>query len=161
DDPIALSRFIHAFVHVPGKKILVHGGGKIATQLAADLGIPAQLVDGRRITDEATLRVVTMVYAGLVNKHIVALLQAAGNNAIGLSGADGNTIRAVKRPVRQIDYGFAGDLPDDAVNTESLKAFLEAGFTPVFSAITHDGSAQLLNTNADTIASALAVALAA
>lgn len=161
DDSAALGRFIHEFVRVPGKKILVHGGGKIATQLAADLGIPAQLVDGRRITDEATLRVVTMVYAGLVNKHIVALLQAAGNNAIGLSGADGNAIRAVKRPVRQIDYGFAGDLPDDAVNTESLKAFLEAGFTPVFSAITHDGSGQLLNTNADTIASALAVALAA
>lgn len=161
DDADALKRFINEFTRLPGKKILVHGGGKIATQLAADLGIQAQLVDGRRITDAATLRVVTMVYAGLVNKNIVAQLQAEGNNAIGLSGADGNTIRAVKRPVRQVDYGFAGDIPDDAVNTESLRAFLEAGFTPVFSAITHDGNGQLLNTNADTIASALAVALAA
>src|SRR5690606_16225478 len=130
DDADALNRIINAFARLPGKKILVHGGGKIATQLAGDLGIQAQLVDVRRITDAATLRVVTMVYAGLVNKNIVAQLQAAGNNAIGLSGADGNTIRAVKRPVRQVDYGFAGDIPDDAINTESLRAFLEAGFTP-------------------------------
>ncbi|WP_353183705.1 acetylglutamate kinase [Parapedobacter lycopersici] len=160
DDPDQLAGFLEKFAALPERKILVHGGGKIATRMAADLGIQASMVDGRRITDEQMLRVVTMVYAGLTNKQLVASLQANGCNAIGLSGADGNSITAVKRPVRDIDYGWVGDLHADSVNTTGLANLLEDGFTPVFSAITHDGQGQLLNTNADTIASALAVALA-
>mgnify|MGYP001275853804 CR=1 FL=1 len=161
DDPAGLNRFLERFAYLRGKKILVHGGGKIATRMAADLGIEAKLVDGRRITDEAMLRVVTMVYAGLTNKLVVAGLQASGCNALGLSGADGNTIEAVKRPVGEIDYGFVGDIRPDSVDADAIATLIEGGFTPVFSAITHDGKGQLLNTNADTIASALAVALSA
>lgn len=160
DDDIQLEAFLEKFAAVPGKKILVHGGGRIATRIAAQLGVEVKMVDGRRITDEATLDVVTMVYAGLTNKNIVATLQKYDCDAIGLSGADGNVIKAVKRPVREIDYGYAGDILADSVNSLSIKKFLDAGFTPVFSAITHNGNGQLLNTNADTIASALAVALA-
>lgn len=161
DNPEGLSEFLHHFATLDGYKILVHGGGKIATRLAAELGIQAKLVDGRRITDGDMLRVVTMVYAGLTNKQLVAGLQARGCNALGLSGADGNSIMAVKRPVKEIDYGFVGDLQSDSVNTTSLTKLLDGGFTPVFSAITHDGNGQLLNTNADTIASALAVSMSA
>lgn len=160
DDDIQLEAFLEKIAAVPGKKILVHGGGRIATRIAAQLGVEVKMVDGRRITDEATLDVVTMVYAGLTNKNIVATLQKYDCDAIGLSGADGNVIKAVKRPVREIDYGYAGDILADSVNSLSIKKFLDAGFTPVFSAITHNGNGQLLNTNADTIASALAVALA-
>lgn len=160
DDSESLSSFLRRFARLPGKKILVHGGGKIATQLAADLGLKATMIAGRRITDTEMLRVVIMVYAGLVNKNIVAELHTVGTNAIGLSGADGNSIKASKRPVKEIDYGFVGDIEVTSVNTQSVQIFLEAGFTPVFSAITHDGNGQLLNTNADTIASVLAVALA-
>ncbi|MCI0920971.1 acetylglutamate kinase [Sphingobacterium rhinopitheci] len=159
DDDIQLEAFLEKFAAVPGKKILVHGGGKIATRIAASLGIEAKMVDGRRITDEPMLDVVTMVYAGLTNKKIVATLQKYDCDAIGLSGADGNVIKAVKRPVKDIDYGYAGDILADSVNALAIKKFLDAGFTPVFSAITHNGNGQLLNTNADTIASALATAL--
>src|SRR5690606_36855818 len=144
---------------IPGKKILVHGGGKIASRIADKLGITVNMVDGRRITDENMLDVVTMVYAGLTNKKIVTTLQKYGCDALGLRGADGNVIKAIKRPVRSIDYGFVGDILADLVNSLSIKKFLDAGFTPVFSAITHNGNGQLLNTNADTIPSALAVAL--
>lgn len=161
DDPEGLSRFLDRFVSLRGRKVLVHGGGKVATRLAADLGIEATLVAGRRITDEAMLQVVTMVYAGLTNKQVVAGLQARKCNALGLSGADGNCITAVKRPVKEIDYGFVGDILPASVDDEAITALIESSFVPVFSAITHDGRGQLLNTNADTIASALAVALSA
>lgn len=160
DDEEQLKVFLEKFAAIPGKKILVHGGGKIATRLAGELGLEAKMVDGRRITDKRMLDVVTMVYAGLTSKTIVATLQKYDCDAIGLSGADANTIKAVKRPVKDVDYGFAGDILADSVNTLSIKKFLDAGFSPVFSAITHNGSGQLLNTNADTIASALATSLA-
>src|SRR5690606_18028332 len=159
DDESELQRFLEKFAALPGKKILVHGGGKIAARLAAEIGIEAKMVEGRRITDEPMLDVVTMVYAGLTNKKIVAALQKHGCDALGLSGADANSIKAVKRPVKDIDYGFVGDILVDSVNKLGVKKFLEAGFTPIFSAITHNGLGQLLNTNADTIASALAVSL--
>jgi acetylglutamate kinase len=160
DNSENLYHFLKDFTALDGYKILVHGGGKVATQLSETLGIEAKLVDGRRITDIETLRVVTMVYAGLINKNIVAQLQRFGNNAIGLTGADGNFIRAQKRPVKTIDYGFVGDIDENSIDPESISRLMQAGFTPVFCALTHDGEGQLLNTNADTIASALAVALA-
>jgi acetylglutamate kinase len=159
DNSENLHSFLKDFAVLDGYKILVHGGGKVATQLSTTLGIESKLVDGRRITDIETLRVVTMVYAGLINKNIVASLQAIKCNAIGLTGADGNFIRAKKRPVKTIDYGFVGDIDENSINPENLSALMETGFVPVFSALTHDGAGQLLNTNADTIASALAVAL--
>jgi acetylglutamate kinase len=160
DNSENLYRFLKDFTVLPGKKILVHGGGKVATELSKALGIEPKLIDGRRITDIETLRVVTMVYSGLINKNIVAQLQRFGTNAIGLTGADGDFIRAKKRPVKTIDYGFVGDLDEHSINPRNITSLLEAGFTPVFCALTHDGEGQLLNTNADTIASALAVALA-
>ncbi len=171
DHPENLKKFLADFAGLKGYKILVHGGGKIATKLAADLGIRSQMVEGRRITDSESLKVVTMVYAGLLNKNIVAGLQREECNAIGLSGADGNLIRAKRRPLTEVfspekggnihvDYGFVGDLKEDSIDQPGLGKLLEAGFTPVFSAITHDGEGQLLNTNADTIASAIAIAMA-
>jgi acetylglutamate kinase len=160
DNSENLYRFLKDFTALPGFKILVHGGGKVATQLSETLGVEAKMVDGRRITDIETLRVVTMVYGGLINKNIVAQLQRFGNNAIGLTGADGDFIRAKRRPVKTIDYGFVGDLDENSIKSQNLINLMEAGFTPVFCALTHDGAGQLLNTNADTIASALAVALA-
>ena len=160
DNSENLHRFLKDFTTLDGYKILVHGGGKIATQLSETLGIGSNLVEGRRITDIETLRVVTMVYGGLINKNIVAQLQRFGNNAIGLTGADGNFIRAKKRPVKTIDYGFVGDIDENSINTNSISSLMVGGFTPVFCALTHDGEGQLLNTNADTIASALAVAMA-
>lgn len=159
DNSENLYHFLKDFEGLDGFKILVHGGGKVATQIAEELGIEAKMVDGRRITDIETLRVVTMVYGGLINKNIVAQLQRFGNNAIGLTGADGNFIRAKKRPVKTIDYGFVGDIHKDSINPENISRLMQAGFTPVFCALTHDGEGQLLNTNADTIASALAVSL--
>lgn len=159
DNSEKLHQFLLDFTSIPGDKILIHGGGKIATELSASLRIEAKMVDGRRITDIETLRVVTMVYAGLINKNMVAQLQAKGCNAIGLTGADGNMIQAVKRPVKEIDYGFVGDLDASSVSTKTLDSLLKAGLVPVFCAITHDGNTQLLNTNADTIASAVAVAM--
>ena len=159
DNSENLYKFLKDFTALKGHKILVHGGGKVATQLADTLGIESKLVDGRRITDIETLRVVTMVYGGLISKNITAQLQRFGTNAIGLTGADGNFIKAKKRPVKTIDYGFVGDIDDDSVNAEGISKLMEAGFTPVFAALTHDGEGQMLNTNADTIASALAVGL--
>jgi acetylglutamate kinase len=159
DDAGKLQAFLADFAHLSGPKILVHGGGKIATEVAKGLGIEAQLVDGRRITDAEMLRVVTMVYGGLVNKNIVASLQALGTQALGLTGADANIIPAQKRPVKTIDYGFVGDIAGDAIQGQYLQMFLDHGLTPVLAPLTHDGAGNLLNTNADTIASAVAVAL--
>jgi acetylglutamate kinase len=166
DNSHKLHEFLKAFSALEGYKILVHGGGKMATKLSEEIGLQAKLVDGRRITDIETLRVVTMVYAGLINKNLVAQLQMHHCNAIGLSGADGNIIKAKKRPIQKssgkqetIDYGFVGDLDENSIHTQNLSILIENNFIPVFSAITHDGESQLLNTNADTIASALAVAL--
>jgi len=160
DNSENLYRFLKDFTALSGHKILVHGGGKAATQLSETLGIETKLVDGRRITDIETLRVVIMVYGGLINKNIVAQLQRFGNNAIGLTGADGDFIRTKKRPVKTIDYGFVGDIDENSIKPQNISNLMDAGFTPVFCALTHDGEGQLLNTNADTIASALAVALA-
>lgn len=159
DNPALLQTFLEKFAAVPGKKILIHGGGKIATRIGDKLGIESKYVDGRRITDADTIDVVTMVYGGLVNKQLVARLQANGCNAIGLTGADANIIPAVKRPVKEIDYGFVGDIHNGTLHTAPLKALLDTGITPVFAPLTHDGKGQILNTNADTIASALAIAL--
>jgi acetylglutamate kinase len=159
DNSENLHYFLEDFSALRGDKILVHGGGKAATDLSISMGVEAKMVDGRRITDIHTLRIVTMAYAGLINKNIVAQLQARSCNALGLTGADGNTIKAVKRPVRTVDYGFVGDLDENSVNVATLKSLLEAGLVPVFCAITHDGDTQLLNTNADTVASAVAVAM--
>lgn len=159
DNSENLHHFLQDFTALEGPKILIHGGGKIATETSAAMGIEAKMIDGRRITDIDTLRVVTMVYAGLINKNMVAQLQAKGNNAIGLTGADGNIIKAKKRPVKEIDYGFVGDLDESSVSSTMLDSLLKAGLTPVLCAITHDGDTQLLNTNADTIASAVAVAM--
>ena len=159
DNSANLHQFLSDFTTLPGDKILVHGGGKIATELGESLGIEAKMVEGRRITDIETLRIVTMVYAGLINKNMVAQLQAKGSNAIGLTGADGNIIQAKKRPVKEIDYGFVGDLDEQSVSAKTLDQLLKAGLVPVLCAITHDGETQLLNTNADTIASSVAVAL--
>ena len=140
------------------RAVLVHGGGRKASELLQKMGIEPQMVGGRRLTDAPTLEVVTMVYAGLLNKSVVAQLQARGCNAIGLSGADGDAVLAHKRPVREIDYGFAGDL--DTINADLLVSLLEKRYSPVLCPITHDGKGQLLNTNADTIATATAQALA-
>lgn len=157
-DEAQLEAMLKVFTGMPGRKILVHGGGNRANELIRDLGIEPKMINGRRITDEPTLEIVTMVYAGLINKGLVARLQAMQCPAIGLSGADGNAILAHKRVVRDIDYGFAGDV--DAVGTDTFNYLLNGGLVPVCCAITHDGRGQLLNTNADTIATSLAVALA-
>ena len=159
DDEVRLAAFLDNFAAVPGRKILVHGGGKLATKVAEGLGIQQQLVDGRRITDAETLRVVTMVYAGTINKNIVAQLQARGCPAIGLTGADGNAILSHKRTNASIEYGYVGDV--DAVNTSLLTSLLLLDKTLIFAPITHDGKGQLLNTNADTIAQELARGLSA
>lgn len=159
DDENRLLAFLDTFAAVPGKKILVHGGGRLATKVAEGLGVQQLLVDGRRITDAETLKVVTMVYAGTINKNIVAQLQARGCPAIGLTGADGNAILSHKRTHPTIDYGYVGDV--DVVNTSLLTSMLLLDKTLVFAPITHDGKGQLLNTNADTIAQELARALSA
>ncbi len=160
DNPEALSRFVDDFVKVEGKKILVHGGGKEATRMSARLEIPTTMIDGRRVTDRPTLDVVTMVYAGLVNKRVVSLLQAAGCNALGLTGADGHAVTASRRPANPVDYGFVGDISDSGVDTRFIAALLDMGITPVFCAIMHDGAGTLLNCNADSVASAVAKAMA-
>ncbi|WP_323027866.1 acetylglutamate kinase [Gelidibacter japonicus] len=158
DNEAALSSFLDVFVAIDSPKILIHGGGKLATQLANQLGLEVKMIDGRRITDKATLDLITMVYAGKINKNIVAQLQSKNCNAIGFSGADGNTIISKKRPVKPIDFGFVGDVKK--VNIETLQVLLEHKVTPVFCALTHDKKGQLLNTNADTIASELAIGFA-
>ena len=155
DNPAALRCFLTAFAHVPGDKILIHGGGKIATQVAEKLGIETKMVEGRRITDQPMLDVVTMVYGGLVNKQLVAQLQALDINAIGLTGADGGTVLAKKRPVNDIDYGMVGDIEE--VDSGQIQFFLHQSLTPVFAPITYTVAGDLLNTNADTMASAIAV----
>lgn len=165
DDEKKLAAFLKDFAAVKGHKILIHGGGKLATKMAEQLNIPQQLIDGRRITDAETLKIVTMVYAGYINKNVVAQLQANNCNAIGLSGADGNVILAHKRKplnspkvdVGTIDYGFAGDV--DAINTSLLRNLLDQQIAVVMAPITHDQKGQLLNTNADTIAQEVANAL--
>jgi len=156
DNPTELAQFLTDFSKIEGNKILVHGGGKSATKMAQSLGLTPQMIDGRRITDQSMLDVVVMIYAGEINKNIVAQLQANATNAIGFSGADGNLIQSSKRNHPTIDYGFVGDV--QKVNTVLVETLLHAGIIPVFCAITHDGNGQLLNTNADTIASELAIA---
>jgi len=154
----ALAAFLNDFAALEGSKIIVHGGGKEATLMAQQLGIPVQMIDGRRVTDAATLDLITMVYGGKINKTIVAQLQALGCNALGFNGADGNSITALKRSPQPVDFGFVGDV--SKVETALLKVLFQQGITPVFCAITHDGAGQLLNTNADTVAASLAKALA-
>ena len=167
DNPELLREFVKDFAQMPGMKILVHGGGVMASQMQKAMGMLPQMVEGRRVTDEETLKVVTMVYAGWCNKNITALLQAESCNAIGLTGADGNVIKAKKRtPVyveslgHEVDYGFVGDVNADSVNAKFIYSLLERGIVPVFNAINHDGEGNLLNTNADTIAASLAIAMA-
>ena len=160
DKPDALQYFLNNFQKYEGPKVLIHGGGAIATQLSKDLGIEVKMHKGRRITDEATLKLVTMVYAGLINKQIVASLQKIGCNALGLCGADGDCVPATKRKASSIDWGFVGDVDPKKINVSLLHSLLAKGITPVFCAITHDGNGSLLNTNADTMASSIAVALA-
>ncbi|NNK39271.1 MAG: acetylglutamate kinase [Winogradskyella sp.] len=158
DNDKELSSFLDQFSTIKGPKILVHGGGKLASKLAEQLAIPVNMNHGRRITDAETLDVITMVYAGKINKTIVSKLQSFNCNAVGLSGADGNCIVSKKRPIKDVDYGFVGDVIK--VNTETLDLLIAQGITPVLCAITHDEKGQLLNTNADTIAAELAIAFA-
>ena len=171
DNPELLRKFARDFAEMPGMKILVHGGGVMASQMQKAMGMIPQMIEGRRVTDEETLKVVTMVYAGWCNKNITALLQSERCNAIGLSGADGNAIKAAKRaPMKvmnqetgeemMVDYGYVGDVTADSVNAKFLYSLLERGITPVLCAINHDGEGNLLNTNADTIASSVATAMA-
>ena len=157
EDETSLNAFLKLFSNLEGKKILVHGGGKRATHIASKLGIESKMVNGRRITDAETLEVITMVYGGLVNKNVVAKLQALHIDAIGLTGADINSIKSEKRPVKEVDFGFVGDVKKVAHN--SIDKLIKADFTPVFCAITHDGNGQLLNTNADTIASTIGIGM--
>ncbi|TKG89067.1 acetylglutamate kinase [Puteibacter caeruleilacunae] len=153
----SLKALLFDFSRISGNKILVHGGGRSATAMAERLGVETKMVEGRRITDEAMLEVVTMVYGGLVNKKLVSGLQALNCNAMGMTGADMDLIRAVKRPVKEIDYGYVGDIMD--VSTRELETIIDQGVVPVVAPLTHDGKGQMLNTNADTIASELAIAL--
>lgn len=168
EDEQQLSQLLSDFSAIGGRKVLVHGGGRRATKVAASLGIESVMVGGRRVTDQSMLEVVTMVYGGLVNKNLVARLQANGVNAIGLTGADMNVIRSHKRPLKKmvvdgeekmIDFGYVGDV--DVVDGERLRALIETGITPIMAPLTHDGEGNILNTNADTIASETAKALAA
>lgn len=158
DDPKEKKEFLTQFATTKGLKILVHGGGKSATRLSEQMQLDVQMINGRRITDDKTLEVITMVYAGKINTSIVAKLQSLGCNAVGCSGADANSIQSNKRIVSEIDYGFVGDI--ESINSSYISVLLKSSYTPVFSAITHDKKGQLLNTNADTIASSLAIALA-
>lgn len=158
EDEKRLMGLLDGFRAIDGRKVLVHGGGRRATQVAGQLGIESRMVNGRRITDGKTLDVVTMVYGGLVNKNIVARLQASGVDALGLTGADMDVIRSHKRPVKDIDYGFVGDV--ERVDGDRLHMLVEGGVTPVLAPLTHDGAGRMLNTNADTIAGETAKALA-
>ncbi len=167
DNPKLLKEFVKNFAAMPGMKILVHGGGVMASQMQKEMGMSPLMIEGRRVTDEETLKVVTMVYAGWCSKNITALLQAEGCNALGLCGADGNAIKARKRPPvhveslgEDVDYGYVGDVTAESVNAKFIYSLLEKGIVPVFNAINHDGEGHLLNTNADTIASSVAVAMA-
>ncbi len=157
DNPEKLNEFLDAFSNLNGKIVLVHGGGKLASDLSDKLGVKTKMVDGRRITDAENLKLVSMVFAGLINKNIVAALQARGVNALGLCGADLDLIRAEKRPVGEVDYGFVGDIT--TVNTLAMCKQIECNSVLAIAPITHDGQGQLLNTNADTVATEVAVAL--
>lgn len=157
DDDTQLKSFLQQFAAVKGHKILVHGGGKLATKLAEQMGVQQQMIDGRRITDGETLKIVTMVYAGYINKNIVAQLQSLGENAMGVTGADANMILAHQRKHASIDYGFVGDI--DAIQTKVIDQLLQQNISVVMAPITHDGKGQLLNTNADTIAQEIAKAM--
>lgn len=158
EEEATLNKLLDDFSAIEGYKILVHGGGRSATKIASLLGIESKMVNGRRITDAETLKVVTMVYGGLVNKNIVAGLQARGVNALGLTGADMDVIRSVKRPVKEVDYGFVGDV--EKVNASFLADLINKGVVPVMAPLTHDGKGNMLNTNADTIAGETAKAMA-
>ncbi|MEG2946482.1 MAG: acetylglutamate kinase, partial [Bacteroidales bacterium] len=159
EEPASLATLLTAFAEIEGHKLLVHGGGRSATRIATQLGIESEMIDGRRVTDAETLKVVTMVYGGLVNKSIVAALQARGINALGLTGADMNIMLSHKRPVTTVDYGFVGDV--EQVNAALLADLIAKGVVPVLAPLTHDGNGSMLNTNADTIAGEAAKALAA
>ena len=158
DDDKALNAFLVEFAKLQGPKLLVHGGGKLATKLANKMGVEVKMTNGRRITDADTLDIITMVYAGKINKNIVAKLQGLNCNSVGFTGADGNSIVSVKRPIKDVDFGFVGDV--EKVNIKTMNVLLNNEVTPVFCAITHDENGQLLNTNADTIASELAIGFA-
>lgn len=158
EDEQQLALFLKSFSEIEGAKILVHGGGRLATKIAADIGIESKMVEGRRVTDDKMLEIVTMVYGGLTNKKIVAQLQKNGVNALGLSGADGNLIKAHKRVNSKVDYGWVGDV--DQVDSTLLSSLINSGIVPVLAPLTHDGKGNMLNTNADTIASEVAKALA-
>lgn len=157
EEDATLQRLLDDFAAIKGHKVLVHGGGRSATKIAAQLGIQSQMINGRRVTDSETLKVVTMVYGGLVNKNIVAGLQARGVNALGLTGADMNVIQSIKRPVGEVDYGFVGDV--ERVNASFLSDLIYKGVVPIMAPLTHDGKGNILNTNADTIAGETAKAL--
>ena len=159
DDELALERFLSDFASMEGGKVLIHGGGKLATRLCKQLGIETTMIGGRRVTDRETLDVCTMVYAGLVNKRIVAALNARGCKALGLSGADAGVIPAKKRNPEPVDYGYVGDIEGDKTDHSFIKHLLEIGVTPVFCALTHDGQGNMLNTNADSVASQVAIAV--
>lgn len=161
DNEELLERFLDSLASLPRPVVVIHGGGAIATKLSRKLGIEVKMVGGRRITDAPTLAIATMVYAGLINKRITAALQKRGVQAVGLSGADGDSVRAAKRVSEDIDWGYVGDVLPDGVNTAFIKGILESGATPVFCAISHDGKGNLLNTNADTMAREVASALSA
>ena len=166
DNPELLRVFVKDFAAMPGMKVLVHGGGVMASQMQKEMGMVPKMIEGRRVTDEDTLKIVTMVYAGWCSKSITALLQAEGCNSIGLTGADGNAIKACKRPPvhvesigEDVDYGYVGDVTAESVDAGFIYSLLERGIVPVFNAINHDGEGNLLNTNADTIASSVAIAM--
>lgn len=159
DDEKKLSSFLKDFASIPTKKILVHGGGKVATKIGEQLGIESKYADGRRITDAATIDLVTMVYGGLINKKIVAQLQSFSCNAIGITGADANLVPADKRPVKEIDYGFVGDIKSEQLFSKNWKIFLDNDLVPVVAPLTHNGKGQILNTNADTMAQEIAKVL--
>lgn len=159
DNEPKLGSFLREFSEIKGKKILIHGGGKVASSIGEKLGISPNYIDGRRITDDQTIDLVTMVYGGLINKKLVSRLQSLNVNAIGITGADGNLIPAHKREVKQVDYGWVGDIDEKEMDVAKWKALLDDGFIPVVAPLTHDGQGNILNTNADTIASVLAVCL--
>ena len=166
DNEELLRQFCRDFALLEGPKLLVHGGGALASRMQKQLGMEPRMIEGRRVTDEDTLRIVTMVYAGWCNKHISALLQAAGCNALGLSGCDASVITAGRRPPKTlsdgrtlVDYGYVGDVTPASVNSAAIRGFLDSGLVPVFCAINHDGRGNLLNTNADTVASSISAAL--
>ena len=158
EEPDTLAALLRDFAAIDGFKLLVHGGGRSATKIAAQLGIETQMIDGRRVTDQQMLEVVTMVYGGLVNKTIVARLQALGIDALGMTGADMNILRSDRRPVKTVDYGFVGDVKE--VNSQALATLIRAGVVPVIAPLTHDGKGSMLNTNADTMAGETAKGLA-